>query len=76
MQTRKMSLIESLANIAIGYGVALAAQFTIYPMFGYAIRARDNIAIGVIFTVISLVRSYALRRFFNSFRGFRRGVSS
>ncbi len=64
-QTRRHSLIESAANVAIGYGVAIASQIAIFPMFGIHIRLSDNLLIGLWFTAISIVRSYALRRWFN-----------
>lgn len=60
-----MSLAESLINVAIGYGIAIAAQVAVFPMFGIHIPLHDNLIIGVIFTVVSIVRSYALRRAFN-----------
>lgn len=65
-QTRIGSLIESLINIAIGYGVALLSQIAIFPMFGIQISLSTNLWIGAWFTVISLVRSYVIRRWFNA----------
>ena len=67
MQTRTQSMVESAINVAIGYGVALAAQLAVFPMFGIRIQMRDNLLIGAIFTVVSIVRSYAVRRMFNRF---------
>ncbi len=64
MQTRTHSLLESLTNVAIGYGVALASQLLIFPLYGIRIPLSDNVAIGLWFTVISILRSYALRRWF------------
>ena len=64
MQTRTQSLIESAANIAIGYLVALVSQWLVFPMFGIRVSVAENIQIGLWFTVISLARSYALRRWF------------
>ena len=64
-QTRAMSAAESVANVAIGYGVAVASQIAILPLFGVHLPLADNMAIGGYFTVISLVRSYAVRRLFN-----------
>lgn len=64
-QTRKHSLLESLANIAIGYGIALIAQLVIFPLFGGHFSMLDNLKIGALFTIVSLVRSYFLRRLFN-----------
>lgn len=65
MQTRAQSLIESLTNILIGYTVAIASQLIIFPLFGIIIPLSDNLLIGMWFTVISLGRSYILRRWFN-----------
>ena len=65
-QTKIGSLIESAFNIAIGYFVALLSQLLIFPMFGINIALSDNLWIGAWFTVISLVRSYTIRRFFNA----------
>jgi hypothetical protein len=64
-QSRKHSLLESLVNVAIGYFVALAAQLMIFPLFGIHVSMQDNLLIGALFTVVSIVRSYALRRLFN-----------
>jgi membrane protein implicated in regulation of membrane protease activity len=65
-QSRTASLIESVFNVVIGYGVALASQIVIFPMFGIHLPLSDNLAIGAWFTIISLVRSYAIRRWFNA----------
>lgn len=65
MQKRRHSFLESLTNIAVGYGVALTSQMVIFPIFDIHIKAREHMMIGVFFTVVSLVRSYALRRVFN-----------
>ena len=71
MQTRMQSLIESCINVAIGYGVALLSQILVFPIFGIHIPLSSNIAIGAIFTVISIARSYAVRRVFNKQHGVR-----
>jgi hypothetical protein len=65
MQTRIQSMIESVLNVAIGYGVALTAQIVVFPMFGLHATMQENLIIGAIFTGISIVRSYAVRRLFN-----------
>ena len=64
-QTKLQSLIESITNILIGYFVAIASQLAVFPLFGINIPLSDNLLIGVWFTVISLVRSYTVRRYFN-----------
>ena len=70
-QSRFESVIESVANIAVGYGVALLSQLLVFPLFDIHIPFTSNLAIGAWFTVISLVRSYVLRRWFNGLK-FRR----
>ena len=65
MQSRMMSLIEAVANVMVGYGVAVATQAVVFPLFGLHASLDQNLAIGLIFTAVSLIRSYALRRVFN-----------
>ena len=67
-QSRLMSLVESLANVLVGYGVAVATQMLVFPLFGLAVTFTENLLIGLIFTVVSIVRSYALRRGFEALR--------
>jgi hypothetical protein len=67
-QTRKASLIETVLNTALGYGVALASQIIVFPWFGINIPISSNIAIGLIFTVISIARGFILRRAFEQLR--------
>lgn len=67
MQSRLGSLAESVANIAIGYGVAVGAQLLVFPLFDLRVPLASNLAIGAIFTAVSLARSYGLRRLFNHY---------
>jgi hypothetical protein len=67
-QTRRGSAVEAATNVAVGYGIAVASQIMIFPLFGIRVPVSDNLLIGLWFMVISLIRSYALRRFFNSLR--------
>ena len=67
-QSRLMSLVESLANVLVGYGVAVATQMAVFPLFGLTVTVTENLLIGLIFTVASIVRSYALRRGFEALR--------
>lgn len=68
-QSRKGSMIETGVNLVVGNAVSFVANVTIFPMFGFNISTRDNLSLGVIYTIISIVRSYTLRRVFNSFKG-------
>ncbi|WP_055456512.1 DUF7220 family protein [Pannonibacter indicus] len=67
-QSRTMSLVESLANVAVGYGIAVLTQILIFPIFGLHTTLAQNLMMGGIFTVVSIGRSYALRRLFEEIR--------
>lgn len=64
MQLKRHSFIESITNVAVGYGVALLSQIAIFPLFDIKVSLKQNFLIGLFFTVISIVRSYVLRRIF------------
>lgn len=65
-QTRIESLLESIVNIVIGYVVALISQIVVFPAVGIEVSITTNLVIGFWFTLISLVRSYVIRRWFNA----------
>ena len=64
-QSKTGSLIESLVNIAIGFSINFVANMLILPLFGYHLSAVTNLQLGVIYTGISIARSYCIRRWFN-----------
>lgn len=66
IQSRLMSLVESLANVCVGFGLAVLTQRAVLPWFGIAMSLGENAMLGLIFTVVSLVRSYFLRRVFET----------
>jgi len=59
-----MSLVESAANVVIGYVLAVATQVVVFPLFGIHITKADDLAIGGIFALVSLLRGFMLRRLF------------
>lgn len=67
-QTRLGSFVEAWANIAVGFGINFCANLIVLPWFGYDVGPSEAFGIGGIFTVISLVRSYVIRRWFNGLR--------
>lgn len=67
-QTRKASLVEALINVAVGFGINMAMQFALFAWFGIHLALRDGLIIGLIFTVVSIARSFALRRVFETLR--------
>lgn len=66
MQTRKMSAIESLVSTAIGLLVALATQMIVFPLLGIPVSLTQNLMLTIIFTIVSIFRSYCVRRLFNA----------
>ncbi len=67
-QSRLGSFIEAWANILVGFGISYAANLIVLPLFGYDITAGDAFWVGLVFTLISLARSYVIRRWFNGFK--------
>lgn len=67
-QSRKMSLIESLANVALGYALAIMTQIVVFPWFDLEADLTQHLTIGVAFVGVSLVRGYLLRRLFERLR--------
>lgn len=65
-QTRIGSLIEVCINIAIGFAINWIANILILPLYGFHITGGQAFTMGLIFTVISVVRSYIIRRWFNA----------
>jgi len=67
MQTRLESLIEQALNIASGFILsALAWQFLVMPIWHIQSNIVENLQITAMFTVLSLVRGYCWRRWFNA----------
>lgn len=67
-QSRAMSLFESVSNVVVGYGVAVVTQILIFPIFGLHTTLAQNLKMAALFSVVSIVRSYVLRRLFEAIR--------
>jgi hypothetical protein len=67
-QSRIMSLVESVANVLVGYAVAVMTQMLVFPVFGLHTTLAQNLKLGGLFTIVSIGRSYALRRIFERWR--------
>ena len=63
-QTRRGAIIEVWANILIGFGINYAANLAVLPLVGARMSLADNLWVGSIFTAISVVRSFVVRRHF------------
>lgn len=67
-QSRRMSLVESVASVGAGFVMATLANIVVLPAFGFDVGIADATAMAAIFTVISVGRTYAVRRLFEASR--------
>ncbi|WP_035092188.1 DUF7220 family protein [Aquimarina macrocephali] len=65
MQTKKQSFIESLANVTVGFFITMISLHIIFPILGIENNSGKNIILTIYLTVLSILRNYVLRRYFN-----------
>ena len=65
MQTRVGSLTETSTNLVVGFVLSMVVNSTLLTALGHEVSTKDNLVIVSVFTVISVIRSYSLRRLFN-----------
>jgi hypothetical protein len=63
-----MSMVEAITNVVVGYGVAVMTQILIFPIFGLHTTLAQNLQMGLLFTGVSIIRSFLLRRLFEAIR--------
>jgi len=67
----KKSLTETLLDIFLGFVMFLPVNYFVLPVFAESITDYSiltSIQIGVMFTTISLIRKFAIRRWFERMR--------
>ena len=62
----KWSMIETLVSVGIGLLIGVILNMLVLPLFDYNVSLTDGVLISIIFTAVSVVRSYIIRRWFNS----------
>jgi len=67
-QSRRMSFVEAATNTAAGYVLAVGTQMAVFPVYGLDVAMPEHLAIGAVFVIVSLIRSFALRRLFERLR--------
>lgn len=65
-QSKLMSLVESIVNIMVGFGISVGAQAFFLPMLGVHISLHANLSFALIMTVISIARQFVMRRIFEA----------
>jgi len=63
-QSRSLSAIEAATNVILGWMIALITQALVFPVLGMQVMLWQNLALSGVFTAVSFLRSYVLRRFF------------
>jgi hypothetical protein len=67
-QSRAMSFVEAITNVVVGFMLAVLTQIAVFPILGLRVSIGDNFLIGGIFTAVSILRSFTLRRLFEAIR--------
>lgn len=60
----RLAIIEAWVNIGIGFGINYAANWLFLPMVGAHLTAANNFWLGWLYTAVSIIRQYAIRRWF------------
>ena len=66
MQSKRQSFIETLTSVFVGWLIGVILNMLVLPLFDYNITVIDSLWVSLIFTVVSVIRGYVIRRFFNS----------
>ena len=66
MQTKRQTLIETLTSVFVGWLIGVILNMLVLPLFDYNVSLTDGVLISIIFTAVSVIRSYIIRRWFNS----------
>jgi hypothetical protein len=62
------SLIESFIDVGSGFILAILIQLLIFPLFGLYPTIFDSMGIALIFTVVSITRSWIWRLVFTKYK--------
>lgn len=63
-----MSLAEAIVNVLVGFWISMAVQALVYPAFGIRTSFSADLSIAAIFTLVSIARSFVMRRVFERIR--------
>ncbi len=65
MQSKLESLSEAVLNTFIGFVIAFISQLVFFPIVGIDVSLSQNFILTVLFTLVSIIRTYIIRRYFN-----------
>ena len=65
-QSRSASVLEALTGTVVGFLLAIWVQRLLFPALGHDLALEENALVAAVCTLLSLMRSYCLRRLFNA----------
>lgn len=65
-QSRLASFIEAVSNTVIGFFISVTAQWMLFHLYGIKATVTQFVWLSIWMTVLSVVRSYVLRRMWNA----------
>lgn len=65
VQSHLQSAVETAVNYIVGYALAWLIMKYLLRWLGFPINNSQTSGVVMIFTIVSILRSYAIRRFFN-----------
>ena len=65
MQSKLESLSEAVFNTFIGFVIAFISQLVFFPIVGIEANLAQNFILTILFTLVSIIRTYIIRRYFN-----------
>jgi ABC-type spermidine/putrescine transport system permease subunit II len=67
-QSRSASLFETLTSTVMGFILSVAVQRALFPAMGHDFAFAENMVVASVFTAVSILRGYTVRRVFNTLR--------
>lgn len=67
-QSRGASLFETLTSTVMGFILSVAVQRALFPAMGHDFAFTENMVVASVFTAVSILRGYTVRRVFNILR--------
>lgn len=67
-QSRSASAFETLTSTVTGFILSVALQRALFPVMGHDFAFRENMVVASVFTAVSILRGYVVRRTFNRLR--------
>jgi ABC-type spermidine/putrescine transport system permease subunit II len=67
-QSRSASAFETLTSTVLGFLLSIWVQRFLFPAMGHDLALPENMVIASVFTGVSLLRGYVVRRTFNALR--------